>query len=45
MDSDSYLFQILIEAGAQNKEEEFYDHGYVEINKYALASKAFEKEE
>lgn len=22
-----------------------YDHGYVEINKYGLASKAFEKEE
>ena len=45
MDGDSYLFEIHIDQGAENDEEMIYDHGYVEINRYNIASKAFQKEE
>ena len=43
MDGDSYLFEIHIDQGAENDEEMIYDHGYVEINRYNIASKAFQK--
>ena len=43
MDSDSYLFEIHIDKGAQSEEEMKYDHGFVQINRYNLASKAFQK--
>jgi hypothetical protein len=44
MDSDSYLLEINIQSGADTEKEMTYDHGYVEINRYALAANAFQKE-
>ena len=44
MDSDSFLIEIHINGGAQSEDDMKYDHGFVEINRYNLASKAFQKE-
>jgi len=42
MDNDSYLIEIQVEKAAENENEQLYDHGFVEINRYGLASESFQ---
>jgi len=45
MDNDSYLIEIHVKTRATNPNEELYDHGFIEINRYGLADDAFKNEE
>lgn len=45
MDNDSYLIEIQVEKAAENENEQLYDHGFVEINRYGLASESFQNQQ